>query len=116
MPYVFPLTTFVFQIPGKKSSRRISFDGATKESSGASRVERDELRHPGVAEHCDVGRGLADVGGEELLVSRRPGNLLDLDVDVGVLFLEYRNELGEHFAFSAHRPDAERGLVTGRCR
>jgi hypothetical protein len=32
------LTTFVFQIPGKKSSRRISFDGATKESSGASEL------------------------------------------------------------------------------
>src|SRR3954469_20365360 len=38
MPYVFPLTTLVFQMPGKKSSRGISLDRATNASSGASEL------------------------------------------------------------------------------
>ena len=113
MPYVLPLTTLVFQMPGKKSSRLISFDWIGEAVERRQRIERDELRHPGIAEHGDVGRGVADVGREELLVRGGPRDLLDFDVDVGVLFLESGDELGEDFALSTHGPDAKSGLVSG---
>lgn len=40
-----------------------------------------------------------------------PGDLLDFHMDVRVKLLECWNELGENFAFAAHRPEAEGFLV-----
>src|SRR5205823_12594097 len=52
------------------------------------RLERDELRDPGIAELTQVRRRLARERGEQLLMSGGPGQLLDPYLDVGM-------ELGE---------------------
>ena len=76
--------------------------------SGSMRLERAELRDPGVAELAHVGRRAADVGRDQLLVRRRPGHLLHDHVDAGVLALEVRHELLHHLALASHGPEAER--------
>ena len=52
------------------------------------RAQRRELRNPGVAGLEDVRHRLADERGQELLVRRAPGHLLDLDAQAGVPSLE----------------------------
>jgi hypothetical protein len=71
------------------------------------RVQRDELRNPRVAELRDVGRGAADVAREQLLVRRRPRDLLNFDLDAGVRALEVLDELRDDLALAAHRPEAQ---------
>ena len=44
------------------------------------RTEGAELGQPGVAELAEVGQGVAGEGGQELLVRRRPGQLLHPDL------------------------------------
>ena len=83
------------------------------------RVERQqgadgmELRDPGVAELRHVGRGAADERGQQLLVRRRPGNLLHLDAHAGMGALEVRNELAQHLALAAEPPDDESRAALG---
>ena len=72
-------------------------------------MQRDELRNPGVAELGGVGRGVADEGGQQLLVRRGPGDLLHLDPDVGVERLELRHQLAHHLPLAAEPPEADGG-------
>src|SRR5258706_4405036 len=77
------------------------------------RVQRHEFGNPGVAELADVRRGVPGERGEELFVGGAPRQLLDVDPDAGVRSLELGDELGDDFAFAAHGPEADHGLVGG---
>ena len=74
----------------------------------ADRVERDELRDPGVAELEDVRHRVAGEGGQQLLVGGAPGDLLDPDRDAGMAPLELGGQLLHDLALAPHRPEVER--------
>ncbi len=82
------------------------------------RIERHELRHPGVAELGDVGLGLADVSREQFFVGGGPGDLLRADVHAGVGPFKVGEHLLDHFAFAPQAPelelDARRGRAAGQ--
>jgi hypothetical protein len=77
------------------------------------RLERDELGDPRVAELCDVRRRRAGERGQQLLVCRRPGQLLHFDADPRVRALEFGEQARDDLAFAPHRPEAQRGSFLG---
>src|SRR5665648_1293482 len=62
------------------------------------------LAHPGGADHRDVGGLPAGDGGGDLVVRGIPRDRGDVDLDVGVLLDEGRDEGLKGLALSAHRP------------
>src|SRR4029077_15461420 len=87
--------------------------GGVERVEGQERVECDEFRDPGVAQLRQVGRGVSDIGGEELLVSGGPRDLLDTHVDAGMLALELRHEGLKYFALPSEGPELDVGVFTG---
>ena len=83
------------------------------------RVERAELGQPGVAELAEVGQRIAGVGGQQLLVRRRPRQLLHAHLDVRMARTKRRQQLGDDLGLAPHRPEVERrraGRRGGRSR
>ena len=64
----------------------------------------------------DVRRGLADKRGEQLLMRRRPRNLLDDDMNARVAALELGDEVLDNFALAAEGPELEVFAVVGWVR
>ena len=78
------------------------------------RVQRHEFRDPGVPQLAEIGSRVPGKRGEELFVGRRPRQLLDLDVDVGMCTFELGQELGDHLTLAAHGPEPDDGVARGR--
>jgi hypothetical protein len=53
----------------------------------------------------DIGRGLADERSEQLLMRRRPRNLLDDDMNPGILPLELGDECLNDLPLAAESPE-----------
>jgi hypothetical protein len=92
------------KIRGRRNRRR----GRDPVVQLLERADRRKLRDPGVAELRQVGRGLSDEGGEQLLVRRRPRDLLDDEVQGRVLALEIRDEAFHVLALAPERPENQR--------
>jgi hypothetical protein len=74
------------------------------------RAEGAELGQPGVAELAEVGQGVAGEGGQELLVRRRPGQLLHPNLHAGVALAKGGEQLDHHLGLASHGPEIERAL------
>jgi hypothetical protein len=74
------------------------------------RVEGDELGQPGVAELAQVGQRSAGVGGQQLLVRRRPRQLLHVDAGAWMPRMEVGQQLGDDLGLAAHDPEVQRPL------
>ena len=79
--------------------------GGDERVQGLEGVQGGELRHPGVAQLRDVGGGVANHGGQQLLVRRRERDLLDADVHSRMRPLERRHQRLDDFAFVPERPE-----------
>ncbi len=69
------------------------------------RVQGGHLGNPGVPHLRHVGHLAADEAGQQLLVRRRPGNLLNLDLQAGVAPLDLGNELADDLSFAPEGPE-----------
>jgi hypothetical protein len=93
-----------------------------RRARGDPRVERldgvqcGHLGNPGVPHLRHVGHLAAYEAGQELLVRRRPGNLLHFDLQARVATLELRDELADHLALAPEGPEPYRtgALPTAR--
>src|SRR5690606_11239731 len=79
------------------------------------RAERHELRHPRVAELRRVRRRLAHERGEQLLVRRRPRDLLYTHADARMPPLELRHQPPHDLAFPADAPEQHLHRARGPC-
>ena len=64
-----------------------------------------ELRDPGVSHLGDVGCGVSDEGCQQLLMRRRPWDLLHDDMHCGIAPLEFRNHVDDDFSFAPQSPE-----------
>src|SRR5439155_12467345 len=76
----------------------------------------NEFRNPGIAELAKIGRGVTGKGCQQLLVRCAPRQLLHFDVNAGMRPLELGQELGDDFAFAAHRPESNQVRVVAARR
>ena len=76
------------------------------------RIQRRKFRHPCIAELAHIRQRLARVRSEQLFMRRRPGKLLDLQIDFRMLPFESGEQLGGHFAFAPHRPECQVNLFS----
>jgi hypothetical protein len=74
-----------------------------------------QLGDPGVADLRDIGKRIADVRRQQLLVRRRPRDLLHVHADVGILAMKLRQKLDHDLAFAAETPELDGGDFIPSC-
>ena len=105
MPQSFPPRTFVSQIAGEVvGARQRTPSAAARASSGSSASIASNSGTHVLPIGARSGSDVADERRQQLLVRRRPGDLLDLDADAGIAPRELREELRDHLALAAERP------------
>ena len=70
-------------------------------------IECHKFWDPGVAQLTDIRQGITGIGGEEFLMSRGPGNVLDDHVNTRILCLKACHEFTDTIPFGAKSPEVQ---------